>query len=692
MNFLNKLTLSFSFIFVAKLLIAQPANDNCNNPIILTQLDNWCSAVGQFSNVNATASPEVSPLCFPNTESHDVWFAFVAVANMVNVNLIGNAPPDAGGTLQTPEFAIYSGTCGTNLVELECISANFGQNIVETFSENLTIGETYFIRVDARNGNTGTFQLCINNFNRVPEPSSDCSDAVLLCDKSPFSVQSVLGAGEDTNEIDPMSCIQDEISSVWYKWICDQPGTLSFTLTPNKPSDDLDFAVFELPGGPDDCNNKVMLRCMASGENVGEPFENWEPCTGPTGLSLTSTDLEEFPGCQPGNDNFVAALNMEAGKTYALIVNNFSNSGSGFSITWGGTGTFKGPLADFEIEPSEGVACEEDLLLVDVSSSQLGSIVAWNWNFGEGAVPQTAQTAGPHDISYLSVGKKFIVLTVENDQGCVVTKVIEIEIEPCCPSDHDLEVGADPNDPICADTPSGSIAASASGGFPGYEFSLDGENFSMFSDFNQLPEGDYWVWVQDTKGCRDSIDVSLFDPPPLSVYAGEDVTIELGDYTDLEAEVIPSTSLVDYLWTPDIFLSCDTCPDPTAAPVNTTTYTVVVTNEAGCTAIDDVTIFLEKDRLIYIPNAFSPNGDGTNDNFTLYGGKSASKIQLLRIFNRWGALVFEGRDMDLGNPNQGWDGTFKGKDLPPDVFAYYAIVEFLDNEVVLFEGDVTIVK
>src|SRR5690606_21240626 len=186
-----------------------------------------------------------------------------------------------------------------------------------------------------------------------------------------------------------------------------QPGTLSFTLTPNKPSDDLDFAVFELPGGPDDCNNKVMLRCMASGENVGEPFENSEPCTGPTGLSLTSTDLEEFPGCQPGNDNFVAALNMEAGKTYALIVNNFSNSGSGFSITWGGTGTFKGPLADFEIEPSEGVACEEDLLLVDVSSSQLGSIVAWNWNFGEGAVPQTAQTAGPHDISYLSVGKKF---------------------------------------------------------------------------------------------------------------------------------------------------------------------------------------------------------------------------------------------------------------------------------------------
>jgi gliding motility-associated-like protein len=119
---------------------------------------------------------------------------------------------------------------------------------------------------------------------------------------------------------------------------------------------------------------------------------------------------------------------------------------------------------------------------------------------------------------------------------------------------------------------------------------------------------------------------------------------------------------------------------------------VTVADQEGCTASDDVTIFLVKNRPIYIPNTFTPNGDGTNDFFTLYGGKSARKIQLLRIFNRWGALIFEGHDMDLGDASQGWDGTFKGEVLPPDVFAFYALIEYVDDEVVLFEGDLTILK
>ena len=692
MSFLYRIIFIFLFAFVAKTVVAQPVNDDCNSPIILSDLNNWCSAVGQFTTVNATPSPEASPFCFPSID-HDVWFAFVAQANTVNINLIGNTVSNNGGTLEDPQLALYSGYCGIGLSEIECISDGFNNNIVETFGGPLTVGQTYFIRVDARYANSGTFQLCINNFNKIPEPTSDCVDGVLLCDKSSFTVQSVQGAGADTFEIDVTSCIQDEISSVWYKWTCDVSGTLTFTLNPNQSSDDLDFAVYELPNGIDDCDNKIMLRCMASGENVGEPFPNWEPCTGPTGLSLGSTDTEELPGCQPGNDNFVAAVDMESGKSYALIVNNFSNTGSGFSISWGGTGTFLGPLADFSIDPPGGVACEEDLVIIDGSSFDAGSIVSWDWNFGAGAVPPTANTSGPHNIKYNSVGNKFIVLTVESDGGCIVTKVIELEIEPCCPLDHDLDIDlGNIDDPDCADTPSGTIVASASGGFPLYEFSLDGTNFASFNTFNSLPQGDYTIWVRDIKGCRDSIDASLLDPAPLFVDAGEDVTIELGDNTDLEAVVSPPLAIVDYSWLPDTFLTCYICPDPTAEPPNTTTFTVTVTNQAGCTASDEVTVFLIKNRPIYIPNAFTPNGDGTNDFFTIFGGKSGRKIQLLRIYNRWGALLFEGQDMDLGDVSQGWDGTFKGERLQPDVFAFYALIEFLDDEVILFEGDLTILK
>ena len=219
--------------------------------------------------------------------------------------------------------------------------------------------------------------------------------------------------------------VQAEISSVWYKWTCDMSGSLTFTLTPNQSSDDLDFAVFRLPGGINDCNNKELLRCMASGENVGAPFSEWEPCTGPTGLDLASSDTEEFPGCAPADDNFVSAINMVAGESYALIVNNFSNTGSGFSIDWGGSGTFLGPLADFSIDPLIDVACEEEVTVIDGSTFNAGNIIGWDWNFGAGAVPPTANTAGPHGVIYNSVGTKFVVLTVETDAGCIVTKVIE---------------------------------------------------------------------------------------------------------------------------------------------------------------------------------------------------------------------------------------------------------------------------
>ncbi len=674
---------------------AQPANDECINATLLTNLSNWCSDAGEFSTVGATASAETLPTCFPATgDSHDVWFVFQAQANTVNISVngatggVGNA-----GTLENPGVALYSGTCGAGLVQEECLSDAAGNNTVETFGGPLNIGQFYYIRIDARNDNEGTFQLCLNNFNQIPEPSSDCDDGVILCDKSPFTVQSVVGAGNNTNEIDPSSCVQVEISSVWYKWTCDQPGTLSFSLTPNQSTDDLDFAVYELPNGIDNCSGKELIRCMASGENVGQPFESWEPCTGATGLSEGEGDTEEFPGCGPNDNNFVSAIDMQAGVSYALVVNNFSNTGSGFSVEWGGTGTFLGPLADFAINPELGVVCEELVNIIDASVDNAGDIVGWNWNFGAGANPPVANTQGPHAVEFESVGTKFIVLTVESSAGCIVTEVLELEVESCCQALFDLELSLDEAiDPNCTGEASGSISVSATGENPLFEYSLDGENFFSFSTFNGLEAGTYTVWVRDIKGCLDSIEVTLVDPPPIFVDAGEDVTVELGYDTDLLATTTPSTGLFTLAWTPDSLLSCSNCPNPNALPPTTTTFVVTATDADGCTVEDDVIVTVEVNRPIYIPNAFSPDGDGINDTFILYGGRSARQIQVIRIFNRWGALVYEGREIMLGDESRGWDGRFKGELVNNDVFAFYALIEFIDNEVILFEGDVTVVK
>lgn len=685
-------------LFPALAFAQQPLNDECFGAIRLENVSNFCSSTGSFDNFSATASSEERPECWPDDGYVDVWYSFVAQGNAATLAVLGNVSPVPGGTLTAPEIAVYSGGCQSGLMEEECISDAFGQNFVEIYAFGLIPGNIYYIRVSARVGNTGTFQLCVNSYNEVPEPSGDCPTAVLLCDKSSFAVEFLIGGGNDNTEIQGASCLvncgggTEETASTWYKWTCKDPGTLAFTLLPNNPNDDLDFIVYRLPNGIDNCSGKEELACMASGENVGAPLSEWVNCTGATGLSLTDPDTGEECGCQTGNNNFVRAIDMVAGESYALVVNNFTASNSGFSITWGGTGTFLGPEADFMVSPPMGAKCDEPVVITDNSDPGSGSI-DYFWSFGEGASTPVSTDPGPHTIIYNSFGTKYISLTITSSEGCIVTEIFTIEIEECCRLASDIGIAlVEAIDPVCANTATGSIEVTGTGGDPFYNYSIDGGIFTPSPFFNGLGEGDYDLAVQDIKGCRDTFEVSLFDPPALEVDAGPDITVTLGDMADLDAIGTPAALITQYSWDPSASLSCDDCTDPTATAPGTTTYTVTVSNAAGCSASDEVTVFVREDRPIYIPNAFSPNGDGFNDFFTLYGGNAAREIELLRVYNRWGALVFEAQNIDLGDERRGWDGFFKNQEVGPDVYAFYAKVAFIDDVVLLYEGSINVIK
>lgn len=409
--------------------VVAPQNDICSKAHTIREVKNWCSSPRQFTTEGATASGIPKGVCWSDfllDPNNDVWFKFNAVATSVNISIVGALDGKPGGTLRNPQMAIYRGSCGAGLQEIACISDAQGYNIVETFVNYLTIGETYYIRVDGRRGQMGSFQICVNNFNPVPSPASDCSSAVVLCDKSSFTVPNVTGAGKDRNEIPYGTCFDEESSSAWYKWTCDQPGSLTFTIRPVNPGDDIDFALFMLPFGVEDCAMKVPYRCMASGETVDAPFSLWQSCTGPTGLRSGDRDLREDKGCEPGNNNFLAPLKMEAGKSYALLINNFHNTGNGFSIEFGGTGTFKGPKAHFVVNKLK--LSQDQILWVKNASSFEGGIKSYEYNFGKDAKPQKSKKSGPHQIQYRSPGKKSISLTIETNNGCKVTKVRNVTI------------------------------------------------------------------------------------------------------------------------------------------------------------------------------------------------------------------------------------------------------------------------
>jgi gliding motility-associated-like protein len=594
-------------------LFGQSVHDECSTAIPVSNPANYCSDPEAFRLFGATPSPQPRASCAIGV-NQDVWFTFVAVAEYLSVRVIGRTGRVfPGGTLLNPEVSVFEGTCN-GLTQVGCLSDAFSNHIVELNLTGFVPGRQYYIRVDSRVGSVGSFQLCMNNYEAVPDPSSDCRTGVLLCDKSTFSIPRLVGAGSDPNEVGG-TCIQEEFSSAWYKWTCDQSGPLSFTLNPNSPADDLDFAVYELPNGIDDCSGKRLLRCMASGENLGAPLEDWIRCYGATGLRFGSNDIVESPGCQSGDDNFLAPINMEQGKSYALVVNNFSNTGSGFTIEFGGSGTFLGPKAAFDIvtDDPEKICRRVPLEVVDKSESVLGGgIVSWNWLFGQGIQPAIRRTQGPHAIQYDEPGYKTITLRIENEKGCIVSTTRRILVE-CC---------------------------------------------------------DY----------------------PVSIEAQGGGTFELGEEVPLNVEVDLPGSQYTYRWFDPQYLSCSDCPDPVAITGKPRKFYVEVEDEQGCLAFDSIFINIDIIRPIFIPDAFTPNRNGINDKFTVFGSKAATQVNVLKIFDRWGGLLYEGKNLPINDTSMGWDGTFQGKELMGGTYVFYAEIAFLDEEVVPYAGEITLIR
>ncbi len=168
--------------------------------------------------------------------------------------------------------------------------------------------------------------------------------------------------------------------------------------------------------------------------------------------------------------------------------------------------------------------------------------------------------------------------------------------------------------------------------------------------------GSYSVIVSNDLGCWDSASVSVSLYPPAFVTAGYEAIIDYGESAPLFA-----TGSGTYLWSPDSTLSCDTCPDPIASPETTTTYTVEITDNNGCKATDQVTIMFRGS--LFVPNTFTPNGDGMNDRFKALT-REVSEFKLM-VFNRWGELIFSTERLDGS-----WDGTYKGRDSPIDTYVW----------------------
>ena len=248
------------------------------------------------------------------------------------------------------------------------------------------------------------------------------------------------------------------------------------------------------------------------------------------------------------------------------------------------------------------------------------------------------------------------------------------------------------NQPRCYGYNDGSVFVLATGATPPYTFTMNGitNNTGWFTN---LGAGIYNVSINDFNNCVYDYSISLLQPDPLVVNLNPDTLIlELGEsgqffttYTGAPADS------VSFEWTPAAGLNCTDCPNPTVSAYNDIVYTVKVydisdiSNPFPCMGQAIGYVFVSDGQPIYIPNAFTPNDDGENDKFYVYG-KDLKRVNM-QVYDRWGELLFETSRQD-----EGWDGSFKGVKLEPGVYIYNVDTEYLNGKRVTKSGSVTLIK
>lgn len=377
-------------------------------------------------------------------------------------------------------------------------------------------------------------------------------------------------------------------------------------------------------------------------------------------------------GAVAGLNQTETVSNLPAGTYFVTVSDNFGNS------------------AIFFGDVAEPPALGSQVQLKDFNGFQVSCFGAMDGSIDmslQGGVPPYSilWDNGSQASQLQSLGAGTYLCTVTDAQGCTLM----VQADLAAPEALTLEALFEK--PGCDGLSSGSASVVATGGgTTPYTYSLSGGAFGPATEFKDLLPGSYTLTVRDANGCTAAQSAVFVTPLIPEIELGPDLTVDLGEGTRLNLSF--NVPLDTFIWSVLPGLSCYDCPQPEATPYHTTTYTLTVSAPGGCTDSDQVRVIVLDKRDVYVPNVFSPDDDGVNETFTVYGGPEVARVRTFQVYSRWGELVFQREDLAPNDEQSGWDGTFRGKPLPPGVYSWVAELEFLDEVSLKYEGSVTIVR
>lgn len=419
----------------------------------------------------------------------------------------------------------------------------------------------------------------------------------------------------------------------------------------------------------------------------GEPVATLSGAGSETGAFITyqwSSPLGS--GAFVGGTSSINAMVNQPGWYYLQVTDSFNGCANIDSVFVSQDIAFPTAQTSEDVE----LDCNIPTTVINGQGSSVGSLFTYQWFLDGVAVPDATTLT----LAVETPGMYRLVVT-NTENACASQSDVRITLNPAAP--QALLFVTDT--PTCAGDDDGAfIISGMQGGTPPYLYSVNGSTFGTQTLFNNITAGAYTVLAEDALGCRLSTTVNVPDGNDLYIDlelgVRDSTHIKFGELVSIYPFIsVDSADLVRIDWQTVATLPCPGCVNQEGIALSESTqFFLTVEDINGCQARDQVTIFVSKDRNVYVPTAFSPNGDGQNDVFHIFADSTVANIRSFLVFNRWGESVFEVYDSPPNNPQWGWDGTYREQPVNAAVYVWFAEVEFFNGDVEVFKGDVIIMR